>query len=84
MTLSSIKNYLMEASLYSRSIKNSDNLISDYIKDNIDKIFTDPEGAIEYKYDPNKNTLDFDLKEASKYIEMDLGLLSDISKKNRM
>ena len=46
MTLSSIKNYLTEASLYSRSIKTSDNLISDYIKDNMDKIFTDPEGAI--------------------------------------
>ena len=49
----------MEASLYSRSIKNSNNLISDYIKDNMDKIFTDPEGAIKYNYDPNKNTLDF-------------------------
>lgn len=81
MILSSIKNYLTESSLYSRSIKNSNNLISDYIKDNIDKIFTDPEGAIEYNYDPDKNTLDFDLKETSKYIEMDLGLLSDISKK---
>lgn len=81
MTLSSIKNYLTEASLYSRSIKTSDNLISDYIKDNMDKIFTDPEGAIKYNYDPDKNTLDFDSKETSKYIEMDLGILSDISDK---
>lgn len=79
---SSIKNNIIkESSLYTRSIKNSNNLISDYINDNINKIFTNPEGNIDYSYDPDKNTLDFDLKEVSKYIEMDLDLLSDISDK---
>lgn len=72
---------LNESSLYSRKIKTSNNLISDYIKDNINKIFTNPKSVIEYNYDSDKNTLDFDLKEVSKYIEMDLGLLSDISDK---
>ena len=79
--LPSIRNSIKESTLYSRKIKTSNNLISDYIKDNINKIFTNPEVNINYNYNPDKNTLDFDLKEVSKYIEIDLELLSDISDK---